>query len=241
MRRAAVPGLLALLCSSLAPSLALAEVTREAPIVDKTGYTLREGEWKIGLLTSSYGITDRLQVDSALLLTLAVQNAGLKYRLVDAPNLALSLNAYGGGSAASLFVASAVLFGGARVDASMPVHEQLSFNLSGGWQIWSVHALGMPALFPVENVRVSWFHLEGSVQYVYQPRHVFFVTMGTPTSWHTVFGPGAHDFDGIDFWQGAVGYQYSRGIANLRVDLGWGPSLLGRGPTASLDFYLRFD
>ncbi len=239
MRRARRVFFVLLLIAAAAPGLALAEVTREAPLVEDSAHTLRQGEWKLGIGTSSYGITDRLQLDSALLLDLTVLNAGLKYKLVDSPQLALSLNAFGGGSVLMLALQSALFYAGARVDASMPLGEKLSLNLTGGWNFWHSSTFGdIAALLPAG--RLQWFSLRAGLQYAHQPRHIFFLNAGTPTAWMMAMGAGSHAFDATDFWQAMAGYQYSRGIWNVRLDLGWGPSLFGRGPTAGFDFYVRF-
>ena len=218
---------------------ALAEVTREAPIVEGTAHTLRQGEWKLGIGTSSVGVTDRLQIDSALLLDLAILNAGLKYKLVDAPQLALSLNAFGGGSVVLLAANTALYYAGARLDASMPLGEKLSLNLTGGWNFWHVSLLaGDVGFLPVGELH--WLSVRAGLQYVLTPRHIFFLDAGTPTSWIAAMGAGTHAFDATDFWQATVGYQFSRGIWNVRFDVGWGPSIFGRGPIAGFDFYVRF-
>lgn len=228
--------LVALLCSSLAT----AEVTRDQPLVEDSGHTLNKGEWKLGITTSSYGITDRLQLDSALLLDLVILNAGLKYKLVDAPNLALSASAFAGGSAILLALKVGLAFGGVRLDASMPLTETISLNLAGSWQAWLVSAVGDTESPLLRSGRLSWFHARAGLQWVYTPRHIFFLSLATPTSWVAALGRGSNDFDATDFWAAMVGYQLSAGIVNVRLDLGYGPSLLGRGPTAALDFYVRF-
>lgn len=218
---------------------AAAEVTREQPLVEDSGYTLNKGEWKLGINTSSYGITDRLQLDSALLLDLVILNAGLKYQLVDAPNLALSASAFAGGSAILLALRVGVAYGGVRLDASMPLSETLSLNLAGSWQAWVITGVGEDVAL-LRSGRLSWFHARAGLQWVFTPRHIFFLTLATPTSWVAALGRGSNEFDAADFWAAMVGYQLSFGIVNLRLDVGYGPSLLGRGPTAALDFYVRF-
>lgn len=227
-----------ILLLSLAALPARADVTRDQPLIEETGHTLNQGEWKLGIGTSSYGITDRLQVDSALLVDLGILNAGLKYKLVDAPNLALSLNAWGGGSTILLLANIGLFYAGARVDASMPLTEELSISLNGGWQMWQVSSVGQASDLLAVG-RLAWWHLEGILQWVVTPRHILFLSLGTPTSWIATMG-GTHDFDAFDFANGSVGYQLSYGVLNVRIDVGWGPSLLGRGPTAGLDFYVRF-
>lgn len=221
---------------------ARAEVTRDAPIVEESAYTLRQGEWKLGLVTSSYGITDRLQVDSALLLDLAVLNAGLKYKLVDAPNFALSGTVFAGGSGLTLVGGLALAWGGLRADASFPLSERLALNLEGSWQLWYANVFNeeLHKKLGLGAGRVSWFHFKGALEYVFRPRHVFFLTVASPTSWTLAIDRGGSDFDALDFAQATVGYQFSPGIFNVRLDLGVGPSLYGFGPTASLDLYWRF-
>jgi hypothetical protein len=236
MRRACPAFFVLLLIAVAFP--ARSEVTLEAPLVEDTAHTLNQGEWKLGIQTSSYGITDRLQLDSALLLDLALLNAGLKYKLVDAPQLTLSVNAFGGGSVLLLAVQSALFYGGARLDASMPLGPKLSLNLTGGWNLWQASTLGQ-AEEVLPSLRLHWFSLRAGLQYVHAPRHIFFLNAGTPTSWMAAMGPGSHDFDATDFWQALLGYQYSRGVWNIRFDVGWGASLFGRGPVAGLDFYVR--
>lgn len=234
MRRAA---LLVLIAFIAAP--AAAEVTRESPLVEDTGHTLSKGEWKLGITTSSYGITDRLQVDSWLLLDLAVLNAGLKYKIVDAPNLALSANIWAGGSAVLLLAKIGLVYGGAKLDATMPLADELALNLTGGWQMWQVSSVGEASSL-LSTGRLSWFTVKAGLQWVYSPTHIFFVSVGTPTSWIATLGGGTQDFDALDFTTGLVGYQFSKGVFNVRLDVGWGPSLLGRGPTAAFDLYFRF-
>ncbi len=233
----ALASAIALACAAL-PSSARAEVTAEKRIVEHTGYTLKAGEWKLGIRESSYGVTDRLQVNSYLLASALVLNAGVKYQLVDAPNLAVAVRGYGGASLTSLLLRTQLLLGGAALDATFPLGDRLAFSAGTQWTIWSVRQ--QDALAVGENIRLSWFTVRGGLQWVMQPRHVFFLELSSPTSWNTAIGAGAHDFDMLDFADGRVGYQYSRGIANLRLNLGWGPSLFGRGPTAGVDFYVRF-
>lgn len=240
MHRAARLSLLAVVL--FAPAL-FAEVTRETPLVEETGYTLREGEWKLGIGISSYGITDRLQINSALLLDLLLLNAGLKFKLIDEANLALSVGAYGGSAALLLLFKVNLLFGGVRLDASLPVADRVAIHLSGKWEVLYLGSLAAapPTGITLATGRMSWFHLKAAAQYVWLPRHIFFFSIASPTSWVLAIGRTSHDFDAFNFAEAKVGYQLSKGSMNLRLDVGVGPSVLtGFGPVASVDGYFRF-
>jgi hypothetical protein len=234
---AALPALLAL-ALVLPPATARAEVTADKPLVEQTGHTLRQGEWKVGIRESSYGLTDRLQLNSYLLAMLAGLNVGLKYKVVDAPNLALSTRVHAGASVLSLLVGTAAFYGAAGLDATFPMGDRVAFSAGLGWTVFHTRPVTDEAL--LGNGRLSYFTIRSSLQWVMRPRHVFFLDLTSPTSWYTAVDGHGHDFDMLDFANGTVGYQFSHGMANLRLNLGWGPSLFGRGPTASLDFYLRF-
>ncbi len=222
---------------AFAPSPARAEVTAERKLVEHTGYTLRDGEWKIGLRESSWGLTDRLQLNSYLLATLALLNLGAKYQLVDAPNLAVAAKAWGGVSALPLIIGAGGGGFGAGLDATFPLTDRLAFNAGLEWTFFGMRTLvDMPLL---ESGRISYWTVRSHLHYLLSPRHTFFLSLSSPTSWYTALNDGAHDFDMLDFANGTVGYQYSAGIFNFRLNAGWGPSLFGRGPTVGLDLYLR--
>ncbi|MBX5483992.1 MAG: hypothetical protein IRZ16_19380 [Myxococcaceae bacterium] len=239
MRRAAI---VVLLLGLALPYPGRAEITREAPRVEDTGYTLQKGHWKIGIRTSSYGITDRLQVDSALLLDFVVLNVGLKYRLVDAPNLSVSATAWGGFAPIVLLLRGNLMGGTLGLDASMPVAERVAIHLSANWNVWAFSSFNPElTIGNARSGRFSWFGLRATGEYVFQPRHAFFLMVGTPTSWVLGIGDTAHDFDALTSAEVMAGYQYSPGGFNVRVDLGVGPSLLtGIGPRLGVDFYYRF-
>ncbi len=220
------------------PSVARAEVTAEKRIVEHTGYTLKRGEWKLGIRESSYGVTDRLQVNSYLLATALIVNAGAKYQLIDAPNLAVAVRGYAGASLTSLVLQTQLAMGGAGLDATFPLSDRLAFSGGAQWTVWYLRQAD--ALAVGTSTRLSWFTVRGGLQWVMAPRHVFFLELASPTSWNTWIDGGSHDFDMMDFADGRVGYQLSRGVANFRLNVGWGPSLFGRGPTAGIDFYVRF-
>lgn len=233
--------LLALLPIVLLAPAAHAEVTRETPIVEETAWTLHQGTWKVGITTSSYGLTDRLQLDSALLLDVLIPNAGLKYKFIDEPNLALSGTVFGGASALTLAAGFGLVYGGARLDASFPLSDRFALNLSGDYQLWYANFLSeqLRSSTQIRSGRASWVHLKAALQFVFRPQHVFFLTVQSPTSWAVAVDRGGSDFDALDFAQATVGYQLSMGAFNVRLDLGVGPSLVGFGPTASLDLYFR--
>jgi hypothetical protein len=231
-----------LLCTALA-NLASADELPEGPaggrVLDGSGRTLLAGEWKLGLGISSYGVTDRLQVDTAMVLLPAYLNAGVKYRLVDAPSLSLSGNLYAGASLPLLLVKVGGYFAGARLEATLPLHQRLWLNLGGGYQHWGMEPLGAEAV-SLGISGLGWLTATASLEYQLRPEHTFLLTLGSPTSWRASTARGLHDFDALDFWQATVGYHLSRGVWNLRLDAGYGPGLLGRGLVVGGDLYLRF-
>src|SRR6476469_1533889 len=80
-----------------AAGVAWADVSAAAPRVEDTADTLHRREWKLGLTTSSFGVSDALQIDSALILDLGgLLNAGVKARIYKDPSVALAFELFGG-------------------------------------------------------------------------------------------------------------------------------------------------
>lgn len=208
------------------------------PIVEDTAHTLRAHELKLGLLQSSYGLTDRLQLDAFLwLYLLSDVNVGLKYQLLGRENLQLSVEAWGGAVAATLLLKALVFNWGAQGCASVPLADDLTLHLVGGFRSWRLAPLARGVLF---DGRVAWPTAKAELEYDLTRQHLLFLTLGTPLSWLAALDAGQHEFAATGFWALTAGYQLRYRALNLRADLGYGPSLFGRGLTGSLDAYLRF-
>jgi hypothetical protein len=216
---------------------ARAEVGPEQRIVEDTAFTLRAGEIKLGVLESSYGLTDRVQLDTVLLGdAFTLLNAGVKVTVLNEPALALALHAAGGRLLA--IPGNHFWTFSAGFDASMPLGEALWLHVSGGGHVWGYR--GDEIDDPLaRSLRLAWLSVQAQVEWDFTPQHVFFVTAGTPTSWLAAGTLGSQDFDALDFARYTVGWQLSLQRFNFRVDAGYGPSIKGRGLTGSLDFYWR--
>ena len=232
--------LLALLLAGI-PCAARADVDADHPLLDSTGYTLRAHEVQLGVLQSSFGVTDRLQLDSFLLADLVTFiNLGAKLNVVRAPNLAVAVEAWGGVLPAALLLSSVLYDWGVQADASVPLVDALTLHVSAGYRYWRFSGLGFVAGTPPFDGRVAWPSVQAELEYDLTPIHILFLTAGTPTAWQTAVNSGVHDFDATDFWSVTVGYQLSYKIFNLRLNAGYGPGLLGRGLVGSADLYFRF-
>ena len=233
---------LAMLLVCLAPQVARAEVNTDHPLIEDTGYILRPKQLKVGLFQSSYGLTDRIQLDSLLWLNLITYfNLGAKVKVIEDKNLAVAVEAWAGTLAAALLTGAAIFNLGTQVDATVPLVDKLKLHLVAGFRYWKISTLpGIDqALLP--SGRIYWPTLKGSVEYDITERHLLFLTLGSPTSWSAGIGNGGHEFDATAVWAITAGYQLSYKWLNLRLDLGYGPSLFGRGVVAGLDTYFRFD
>jgi hypothetical protein len=210
----------------------------DAPIVEDTAHTLRAHEVKLGLLQSSYGLTDRLQLDSFLwLYLLSDVNLGLKYQVLNRPNLQLSAEVWGGAVAATLLAKALLYHWGVQGCASVPLAEGLTLHLVGGFRSFRLVPLARGVLF---DGRVAWPTAKAELEYDLTRKHLLFLTLGTPLSWLAAINSGAHEFEATGFWSLTAGYQLRHKALNVRLDLGYGPSLFGRGLTGSVDLYLRF-
>lgn len=226
----------------LAAGAAQAEVDADHRLVEDSGYTLRKKEWKVGIYECAYGVTDRLQLESAVFGDLATfLNFGGKYMFIDEPQLAMAASAWGGFFALGLVGQAAIFDFGGQLDATVPLAEKLFLHMTLGGKYWRLAAFDLAGssglLF---DGRIAWLTAKTQLEWDFRPAHVFFVNVGTPTSWMAAIGQGSHEFDALDFWQATVGYQLSKGPLNARIDLGYGPSAFSRGLAGGIDVYLRF-
>jgi hypothetical protein len=223
------------------PGNAHAEVDADHPLIEDTGYTLKRHEFKVGLFESSFGITDRLQIDSYLFADLVTfLNLGFKYKFLDLPNLAVAGEVWGGVLGIAVIGGIGFFDWGAQVDATVPLTERLNLNLSTGYRYWRfAEVAGLGGALLIDG-RVSWPSVKAELQYGVTSNHIVFLTVGTQTAWQaSVGGSGNQEFDATNFWSLTAGYQLSYKWFNGRIDLGYGPSILGRGITGDFDLYFR--
>lgn len=227
-------------CAFLWGSAARADVSASERPTEDTAFTLRAKEWKVGLVGSGYGVTDWLEVDSQLLLDLAsFANAGLKARIYKDAGLAVAVEAFGGylGLGQLTRYRAKAWDAGGKAELSVAVAPRVYLHLLVGAHSWAGSLdLGSAGY----HGQLTWVDVKGQVEWDVTSRHLLFFTAQTPTGWIAQFGNLPETFDATDFWEVLAGYQLSLKHFNLRVDLGYGPSLLGRGLTGSLDAYFRF-
>ncbi len=219
--------------------MAWAEVGPDSRLVENTGFTLQRRETKVGLVISGYGITDRLEINAAMFpMLLTYFNLGLKYGVFRSEHAALAVEAYGGYLLAGPLLDAHLYHFGAQASFSAVLRPNLLWHNAVGWRAWNValSALNQSLL----SGRIALYSLRSELEWDVTRRHILFFTLETPTVWNAALLQGAHAFDATDFWAALVGYQYSAKVFNVRLNLGYGPSFFGRGPTGSLDLYARF-
>ncbi|MCY1083324.1 hypothetical protein [Archangium lansingense] len=240
--------LLALLPLLLLTSPARAAVDEKHPLVEDTAYTLRQFEWKLGIRESAFGITDRLHVSTYLAAdALTLANLGLKYQVLATPRLAVAVSASGGLLLGDVFEnpASRVFFLSGQVDASLPLVPRLTAHLSTGYRFWRLQRVALPDLLPGFGINsdLSWLVLRSQLEFDVTPHHILILSAGTQGSaWMTALrdGGGTLDADLSHAPSVTLGYQYSGRSFNFRLDVGYGPGVLGRWLTAGVDLYWRF-
>lgn len=228
---------------ALAATPARAEVDDAHLVIEETAQTLHRYEVKLGLLESAVGLTERLQLQSQLFLTLlSYVNLGAKYQLVAAPNFSLAVEGWGGGVGIALLGGTAMFHVGTQLLSSFRLTETLKLHPLIGIRYWRLAPLpGTEAGSLLFNGRIAWPTAKAALEWDVTPNHILWLTAGTPASWLAASERTSHAFDATSFWSLLVGYQVSWKWLNARLDLGYGAGLLGRGLTGSLDVYVRFN